>query len=129
MVTVGVANVALELVAPAVLAKVTFVTVFVSGLEIRVPVSVIVSAAAEEIPETVKSTVAAVPDTVEVAAVAEPAAVSESETIAAEDGAMLSNPKPNADTATSAMRLIDVFVDICFLSLKVDSRAFPESAW
>jgi hypothetical protein len=37
-------------------------------------------------------------------------------------------PKPNAETATSAMRLRVVFVDICFLSI-VDSRAFPESAW
>jgi hypothetical protein len=38
-------------------------------------------------------------------------------------------PKPNADTATSAMRLIDVFVDICFLSKIVDPEDFPESAW
>jgi len=38
------------------------------------------------------------------------------------------NPAPNAETATSAMRLRVVFVDICFLSI-VDSRAFPESAW
>jgi hypothetical protein len=27
------------------------------------------------------------------------------------------------------MRLIDVFVDICFLSFKVDPKAFFESAW
>jgi hypothetical protein len=38
-------------------------------------------------------------------------------------------PKPNADTATSATRLIDVFVDICFLSLKVELEAFSNSAW
>jgi hypothetical protein len=37
------------------------------------------------------------------------------------------SPKPIAETATSALRLIVVFVDICFLSL-VDPRAFPESA-
>ena len=37
-------------------------------------------------------------------------------------------PKPKAETATSAMRLRVVFVDICFLSI-VDPRAFPESAW
>jgi hypothetical protein len=43
---------------------------------------------------------------------------------AALDGAMLSNPKPNADTATSAMRLRSVFVDICFLSIS-QSREFP----
>jgi len=38
-------------------------------------------------------------------------------------------PKPNADTATSAMRLIDVFVDICFLSLRVELEDFSNSAW
>jgi hypothetical protein len=27
------------------------------------------------------------------------------------------------------MRLIDVFVDICFLSLKVDPKAFFRPAW
>ena len=37
--------------------------------------------------------------------------------------------KLNADTATSAMRLIDVFVDICFLSIKVDFEDFSRSAW
>ena len=37
-------------------------------------------------------------------------------------------PKPNADTATSAMRLIDVFVDICFLSKKVEIEDFSRSA-
>jgi len=44
-------------------------------------------------------------------------------------GTIDKRPKPNADTATSAMRLRVVFVDICFLSIKVDSEAFPESAW
>jgi hypothetical protein len=39
-----------------------------------------------------------------------------------------SMPKLKAETATSAMRLRVVFVDICFLSI-VDPRAFPESAW
>jgi hypothetical protein len=38
-------------------------------------------------------------------------------------------PNPKAETTTSAMRLRVVFVDICFLSIKVDPRAFPESAW
>jgi hypothetical protein len=37
-------------------------------------------------------------------------------------------PSPNADTATSAMRLIVVFVDIDFLSV-VELRPFPNSAW
>jgi hypothetical protein len=38
---------------------------------------------------------------------------------AACEGAELSKPIPNAATATSAMRLKFVFVDICFLSLVV----------
>jgi hypothetical protein len=37
-------------------------------------------------------------------------------------------PKPNADTATSAIRLIDVFVDIIFLS-KVIRAYFARTAW
>ena len=37
--------------------------------------------------------------------------------------------KLNADTATSAMRLKVVFVDICFLSIKVDPKDFFRSAW
>ena len=37
-------------------------------------------------------------------------------------------PRPKAATATSAMRLKVVFVDICFLSI-VDSRTIPDSAW
>jgi len=40
------------------------------------------------------------------------------------DGAAESIPKPNAATATSAMRLKVVFVDICFLSIS-RSREFP----
>jgi hypothetical protein len=48
---------------------------------------------------------------------------------AAREGATDNRPKPNADTATSAMRLIDVFVDICFLSVKVDLKDFLRSAW
>jgi hypothetical protein len=45
------------------------------------------------------------------------------------DGTADMIPKPNADTATSAIRLIDVFVDICFLSIKVDFEDFSRSAW
>jgi hypothetical protein len=47
---------------------------------------------------------------------------------AAFDGVTEIKPKPNADTATSAMRLRSVFVDICFLSL-VDPRTIRSSAW
>jgi hypothetical protein len=43
---------------------------------------------------------------------------------AALEGAAESIPKPNAATATSAMRLKVVFVDICFLSIS-RSWAFP----
>jgi hypothetical protein len=39
---------------------------------------------------------------------------------AAFDGTIDINPKPKAETATSAMRLRVVFVDICFLSLVVN---------
>jgi len=38
---------------------------------------------------------------------------------AAFEGIAESNPKPKAETATSAIRLRVVFVDICFLSLVV----------
>jgi hypothetical protein len=44
---------------------------------------------------------------------------------AALDGAADTRPKPNADTATSAMRLRSVFVDICFLSISQDQE-FPD---
>jgi phage-related tail fiber protein len=44
--------------------------------------------------------------------------------VAALDGTADINPKPNADTATSAMRLRSVFVDICFLSIS-RSEEFP----
>jgi hypothetical protein len=45
----------------------------------------------------------------------------------AEEGATERTPRPNAATATSAMRLNVVFVDICFLSI-VDLRNFRKSA-
>jgi phage-related tail fiber protein len=44
---------------------------------------------------------------------------------AALDGTDEINPKPSADTATSAMRLRSVFVDICFLSIS-RVREFPD---
>jgi len=44
---------------------------------------------------------------------------------AALEGAADSRPNPIADTATSAMRLRSVFVDICFLSISQDQE-FPE---
>ena len=51
--------------------------------------------------------------------------VSDEATVAAAfTGATETRPKPNADTATSAMRLRSVFVDICFLSIS-RSEEFP----
>jgi len=47
---------------------------------------------------------------------------------AAFDGATEMTPRPNAATATSAMRLNVVFVDICFLSI-VELRTIRISAW
>jgi hypothetical protein len=45
--------------------------------------------------------------------------------VAAFAGTVEINPKPNADTATSAMRLRSVFVDICFLSIS-RTEEFPQ---
>jgi hypothetical protein len=53
--------------------------------------------------------------------------VTESALIAAFEGTELSTPRPNAATATSAMRLKFVVVDICFLSIVV-SKYFLEAA-
>jgi hypothetical protein len=58
---------------------------------------------------------------------AEALRVSVSLTTAAEEGATERTPRPNAATATSAIRLKVVFVDICFLSV-VDIETFPISA-
>jgi hypothetical protein len=52
---------------------------------------------------------------------------SRSELITACDGTELSTPRPKAATATSAMRLKFVVVDICFLSIVV-SKYFLEAA-
>jgi hypothetical protein len=37
--------------------------------------------------------------------------------------------KPKADTTKSELRLIDVYVVICFLPIKVDMEDFSRSAW
>jgi hypothetical protein len=52
-------------------------------------------------------------------------ATAEAVAAAPNDGATEIKPKPNADTATSAMRLRSVFVDICFLSISQDQE-FPD---
>jgi hypothetical protein len=55
---------------------------------------------------------------------AEDIEIVQSEPIPAFDGATERVPKPNAATATSAMRLKVVFVDICFLSIS-QAKEFP----
>jgi hypothetical protein len=54
--------------------------------------------------------------------------VNESAFTTALEGATDRTPRPKAATATSAMRLKVVFVDMCFLSI-VDPRNFRRSAW
>jgi len=51
-----------------------------------------------------------------------------SELTTALEGAIDRTPRPKAATATSAMRLKVVFVDICFLSI-VELRTIRTSAW
>jgi hypothetical protein len=63
---------------------------------------------------TEKVVVAALPTST--VAVAEVTATDVTALFAAFAGTTLSSPMPSADTATSAMRLIVVFVDISFLS-------------
>ena len=72
--------------------------------------------------ETHEPEVAVVPMFVDPESVTTPVAGSSS---AAKDGVADNRPKPNADTATSAMRLRSVFVDICFLSIS-QNQEFPD---
>jgi hypothetical protein len=102
----------------------------VAGIEMIVPVTVAVSAEVAATPDQTIFAVAAVPEpTVAVeATVALPSVAFTSVSAnmpAACDGTTESIPKPNEATATSAMRLKVVFVDICFLSISQDQE-FPE---
>jgi hypothetical protein len=54
-----------------------------------------------------------------------PANVAAIVSVTALEGVTDNRPKPIADTATSAMRLRSVFVDICFLSISQDQE-FPD---
>jgi hypothetical protein len=56
--------------------------------------------------------------------VADPSEILLGVTRVAFEGATVNMPNPNAETATSAMRLRVVFVDICFLSLVVKKTFF-----
>jgi hypothetical protein len=84
---------------------------------------VIVSEAACELIETVTGIVTVTPAR---AAGTVPTEITENAASAFADGAAATEsiPKPNAETATSEMRLRSVFVDICFLSIS-RSREFP----
>jgi len=120
---------------PEVPELLTVVTVEVSvsvGSEVAVigalrstAVAVFVSEIAEARNETVTTEVVATPTVVDDVATDN---VVESADGAADAGATdVRTPSPNAATATSAMRLKVVFVDICFLSI-VDLENFPSSA-
>jgi hypothetical protein len=98
-----------------------------AGTATKVAVNVaVVAAVSPAAIAAVKGTTTSVP-TVGMAGVTVPR-VSVYSATAAFAGTTDNRPKPNADTATSAMRLIDVFVDICFLSKKVEIEDFSRSA-
>jgi hypothetical protein len=86
----------------------------VSGAEINTATAVAAAGDASETPVRVTVVDTAVPTVaVEVAA---PSVITSAE-LAAFDGTTATRLRPNAATATSAMRLKVVFVDICFLSI------------
>jgi hypothetical protein len=111
-----IAPIAIEEVAPVTLVVIAPVTVTASSVAPAVNPAVRLPTAVEDVPPNGASTVAAATVSVPVAAV-----------IAAVEGTIESVPNPSAATATSAMRLKVVFVDICFLSI-VDLENFPSSA-
>jgi hypothetical protein len=86
----------------------------VSGAEIKTAVAV---AAAGEASETPVRVTVVVTGTAVVAADAVAPSVITSAELAAFVGTTATRLRPNAATATSAMRLKVVFVDICFLSI------------
>jgi hypothetical protein len=80
---------------------------------------------------TKNAKVAVTDEAVDVSVVVCPAVVADKVSVSAFDtacvGTELSTPRPKAATATSAMRLKFVVVDICFLSIVV-SKYFLEAA-
>jgi hypothetical protein len=102
------------------------VSVPVVGFDFRTILTVIVSETLSTKPLTVK-TAAVVESAAAVAAVPFLTTVIVVPVTVACDGTTERTPKPNAATATSAMRLNVVFVDICFLSI-VDPRTIRRSA-
>jgi len=119
---------------PEVPELLTVVTVEVSvsvGSEVAVigalnstAVAVFVSEIADARNETVTTEVVATPTVVDEVATDN---VVESADGAADEGATATRLRPKAATATSAMRLKVVFVDICFLSI-FDLENLPSSA-
>jgi hypothetical protein len=98
------------------------VFVAVVGALRRTAVAVIVSPAPPASWVTVKTFLASTPTVV-----VDVADVNVVESAAADDGATATRLRPKAATATSAMRLKVVFVDIYFLSI-VDLENLPSSA-
>jgi hypothetical protein len=99
--------------------------VFPVGADVRTADVETASDAAPAKKPTVVATVAAVPPGIAVPV--EAASVRDGVLTSAFEGAVETVPSPNAITATSAMRLKVVFVDICFLSI-VDLENLPSSA-
>jgi len=97
-----------------------------AGTATNVAVKVATVTAVEAATAAVNGTTTSVPTTGIAGVVA--ARVNVYSAAAALAGTTDNRPKPNADTATSATRLIDVFVDICFLSKKVEIEDFSRSA-
>jgi hypothetical protein len=93
-----------------------------AGLAVRVAATVNVSPVVPAACAIANVTTVATPTRV---GPTEPAVIPVGATVAALAGATeVNTPKPNAATATSAMRLKVVFVDICFLSIS-RSEEFP----
>jgi hypothetical protein len=118
---------------PPVAAKVTAYAPDVAGTDKIDPVTVAVSEAPVATEEKTTFAVAAEPPTVAVEATTEvPSAAftSESANMPAAFAETAENPpRVSATAATAAMRLMLVFVDIIFLSEKVDLENFSISAW
>jgi uncharacterized membrane protein YkvA (DUF1232 family) len=118
----------------SVFAKVTEYAPAYCGTDRIVPVTVAVSVApVDAIPEYTIFAVAGVDDPTvkeeETTEVPSAAFTSESASVAAFAETAENPPKVSATAATAAMRLRLVFVDIIFLSEKVDLKNFFISAW
>jgi hypothetical protein len=100
--------------------------VAVAGAEVRTAVAVTASVPASARYVIFIVLVAAVPTVV--VEVAAPSVTASALTVALEEVAEI-DPATKASTVVSANFLKNVFVDISFLSLRVESGPFPKSAW